>query len=181
MLYYNLFVLYENLRGGSCQLIHKTERRKTVNDNQILEHVSGTFFGEVLALMEGGNILDVNDKEVAEGEKIVGELTLFERAFIACVDKAVDVFNKEVETVKGNLPPNIRGRKKFLQQLVELKWLMVMENHGLWGQNVNTLSIRKGGKIVAYDSSSEEHDDCSTCKVRDVCPIRGLMGICVGE
>jgi len=111
-----------------------------------------------LALISGvllkGEFAPAPDEPVAENEKIIGELTLFEKAVYTARDSIADTNNKLVESAmeQGHEPDmdKISLNKFNHKTLNSVFWACVRNRLGKACNEQAGIGLRHGYKIVSY-------------------------------
>ncbi len=161
-------------------------RKKGTIDLMVAQ--SGTILGIVNEFFISGDFISITGK-VTEGEKVVGELTDFEKALSSAVDRITDDYNKLVDREFGQERLSSENIK-----VVALAHRRVQNDRGLlntilWdsikrrlypsgNEELDVISLREGFKIVAVEEKDHNCESCSLpLELKVSCPVKKLISM----
>jgi len=149
-----------------------------------------TILGMVNEIFAKGEfVCPINKGIVEEKEKIISELTDYEKAILLARDKASDevknLIKKMTEEGKEKSPfsllSGILGSEKTSEDssfLNKLLWDSIERRLSREGKGSYIhLSLKKDWQIAAIIEVDEEERDCEKCDKKDHCPIKGFRAI----
>jgi hypothetical protein len=146
-------------------------RRKTMKQNQKNNIFAGTFLGEVAKILAKGKFTEP-DEPVAEGEEVIGEMTLLEKAVFHLVDAQMKEAQKICEgcddTEEDKQSERCRGLQRLtarLKILSELRWALIRERLRIASDSIG---VRQGYKIVKLPAKKEDAESSMNDSMNDI-------------
>ena len=118
---------------------------------------AGTFLAEVMVLVESGRF-EEPPEPIEDGEKVIGEMTTFEKAIFTLRRQRGEKIKKELDACRNctgkehdecHVTKNVQVMKRGFDDVSNLMWNLVQERLQEYG---GTIALRKGYKIVKCPS-----------------------------
>jgi hypothetical protein len=140
-----------------------------MTENQTI--VLPQFIQDILALAEGNNLVTDQSKDpVADGDKIIGEMTPFERACFVFSREGANQAKKKVEEGASIENDSALFLLKKAKMADEMMWISIREKMADLGPQ--KIALRDGWKIVEItETEDDEECDCPLCQME-----RAILG-----
>jgi hypothetical protein len=156
--------------------------------------LSETILASVIAALSTDQYASAPDKPVGRDDKVIGELTPFEKALFTVKGEIADSYNKLVEAIEKNgekvdstMVAKRRISKDTFEAIDSLFWASINSRLGEKAYQGDSIAIRKGFQIVQRKQiddfknfllsgllkaieDSNPHD-CETCPDYDECDL----------
>jgi len=142
----------------------------------IRQEQENTILGPVNAILEAGKFKSL-EEEMDEGDIVIGEMTLYEKAIFTASHKAIDKYNEAVVKVRaGEIEADELGlTKSTIDSLLSLFWTSIKNRLGKPAMEPGAIGVRKGWQIVAMNGKEKDYDHLKV--IRGLSPIKSPLAI----
>lgn len=149
-----------NRVGSSARSITQYFRRKMMRKNPL--GIPQIILDIFLKAKKGDFSSDGSENAVGNGEKVISEMTLFEKA---CYVIAFDISKKldEKRELGASIEDHdVQSLLKQAKMIDDLKWFSIVERLG--EKYPSDIGIRKGWQIVETSGEEEKNCNCPICR-----------------